>query len=43
MKINLTTLGCPKNVVDSELLLGGLQGDGIEIVDNPLQAETLIL
>lgn len=43
MKINLTTLGCPKNLVDSEVLLGGLKGDGIEIVENPLQAETIIL
>lgn len=43
MKINLTTLGCPKNIVDSEVLLGGLKGDGIEFVDDPLQAETIIL
>ena len=43
MKINLTTLGCPKNLVDSEVLLGGLKGDGIQFVDNPLEAETIIL
>lgn len=43
MKINLTTLGRPKNLVDSEVLLGRLQGDGIEFVDNPLEAETIIL
>ena len=43
MKINLTTLGCPKNIVDSEILLGGLKGEDIEIVENPLDAETIIL
>jgi ribosomal protein S12 methylthiotransferase len=43
MKVNLTTLGCPKNLVDSEILLGGLKGDGVEIVNDPLQAETIIL
>jgi ribosomal protein S12 methylthiotransferase len=43
MKINLTTLGCPKNIVDSEVLLGGLKGDGAEIVENPTEAETIIL
>jgi len=43
MKVNVTTLGCAKNLVDSEFLLGGLQGEGIELVDNPLEAETIIL
>ncbi|MCZ6819530.1 MAG: 30S ribosomal protein S12 methylthiotransferase RimO [Calditrichaeota bacterium] len=43
MKINLTTLGCPKNIVDSEFLLGGLQGKNVEFVDDPLEAETIIL
>ncbi|MCH7678117.1 30S ribosomal protein S12 methylthiotransferase RimO [candidate division KSB1 bacterium] len=43
MKINLTTLGCPKNIVDSEILLGGLKGEDIEIVEDPLEAETIIL
>ncbi len=43
MKINLTTLGCPKNIVDSEVLLGGLKGAGVEIVENATDAETIIL
>ena len=43
MKVNLTTLGCPKNLVDSEFLLGGLKGDGVELVDDPLQADAIIL
>lgn len=43
MKINLTTLGCPKNIVDSEFLLGGLKGEDVEFVQDPLDAETIIL
>ncbi len=43
MKINLTTLGCPKNLVDSEVLLGGLRGNGVEFVDDPAEADTIIL
>ncbi|MFQ5822447.1 MAG: 30S ribosomal protein S12 methylthiotransferase RimO [bacterium] len=43
MKINLITIGCPKNLVDSEVLLGGLKGEGIEIIENPLEADTIIL
>lgn len=42
-RINLTTLGCPKNLVDSEVLLGGLGGDGVDFVDDPARAETIIL
>ena len=43
MKVNLTTLGCPKNIVDSEILLGGVKGEGIEIVEDCNEAETIIL
>ncbi len=43
MKIHLTTLGCPKNLVDSEHLLGGLQGDSVEFVADPTDADTIIL
>ena len=32
MKVHFTTLGCPKNQVDSELMLGMLAGAGHEIV-----------
>jgi ribosomal protein S12 methylthiotransferase len=43
VKVNLTTLGCPKNIVDSEFLVGGLRGEGIEFVSDPGDAETIIL
>src|SRR6266508_2127298 len=33
MKVHFTTLGCPKNQVDSELMLGMLVSEGHEITD----------
>mgnify|MGYP000669323852 FL=1 len=33
-KINLVTLGCPKNIVDSEKLIKQFESNGLEVVDN---------
>jgi ribosomal protein S12 methylthiotransferase len=43
MKVHLTTLGCPKNQVDSELMSGMLVEAGHEIVDGPGTAECLVV
>jgi ribosomal protein S12 methylthiotransferase len=43
MKINLITLGCPKNIVDSEVLQGGLKSCGVEFVGAPQDAEAVII
>jgi ribosomal protein S12 methylthiotransferase len=43
MKVHLTTLGCPKNQVDSELMLGMLVRAGHEISEAPEQAECLVV
>jgi len=43
MKIHLTTLGCPKNQVDSELMLGRLTEAGFPIVERAEEAECLIV
>ena len=43
MKVHLTTLGCPKNQVDSELMLGMLAQAGHEIADAPEAAECLVV
>ncbi|OLC14888.1 MAG: ribosomal protein S12 methylthiotransferase RimO [Candidatus Rokubacteria bacterium 13_1_40CM_69_27] len=43
MKVHLTTLGCPKNQVDSELMLGMLTAAGFPLVDRPEDAECLIV
>ncbi|PWU22810.1 MAG: 30S ribosomal protein S12 methylthiotransferase RimO [Candidatus Rokuibacteriota bacterium] len=43
MKVHLTSLGCPKNQVDSELMLGMLASSGHEITDAPEEAECLVV
>ncbi|HEV8440967.1 MAG TPA: 30S ribosomal protein S12 methylthiotransferase RimO [Methylomirabilota bacterium] len=43
MKVHLTTLGCPKNQVDSELMLGMLARAGHEIAAAPEAAECLVV
>ncbi len=39
----LLSLGCPKNLVDSETLLGTLRQSGYTIVDNPEKAEAILI
>ena len=43
MKVHLTTLGCPKNQVDSELMLGRLAAAGHGIAARAEEAECLIV
>jgi len=43
VKIYLRTLGCPKNQVDSELLLGLLDRDGHALTERPEEADCLIV
>lgn len=43
MKILFVSLGCDKNLVDSEKMLGFLNGEGFEITDNELEAEAVIV
>jgi ribosomal protein S12 methylthiotransferase len=43
MKVHLTTLGCPKNQVDSELMLGRLAAAGHPIVERAEDAECVIV
>jgi len=43
MKVHLTTLGCPKNQVDSELMLGLLSEAGFPLVARAEDAECLIV
>jgi len=43
MKVHLTTLGCPKNQVDSELMSGMLAQAGHDIADEPEAAECLVV
>jgi ribosomal protein S12 methylthiotransferase len=42
-KINVVTLGCPKNVVDSEYLLGQLKHSSVQLVASIDDADTVII
>jgi ribosomal protein S12 methylthiotransferase len=39
----LLSLGCPKNRVDSEIMLGTLLNDGYRVVDEPQEAEVILI
>ena len=41
--VHITTLGCDKNLVDSEALLGRFAARGIRAVDDPDEADVLVL
>ncbi|MBD3290674.1 30S ribosomal protein S12 methylthiotransferase RimO [candidate division KSB1 bacterium] len=43
MKIHVLTLGCPKNIVDSEYLMGGLKHQEVDFVDAPQKADVIII
>jgi ribosomal protein S12 methylthiotransferase len=42
-KIHITTLGCSKNEVDSDVLRGQLKTNDFQLVDNPEDSDTIIL
>jgi tRNA A37 methylthiotransferase MiaB len=42
-KVGFVSLGCPKNLVDSEVMMGQLKGAGYEITNNPNEAETVVV
>ena len=43
MKVGLISLGCAKNLVDSEMILGMAQKGGMEIVQSPEEADLIIV
>lgn len=42
-RVALISLGCPKNQVDSELILGRLVAEGALVVEDPEDADTLVI
>jgi len=42
-KVNIISLGCAKNLVDSEILLGGLNKSDLVITKQPEDAESIII
>lgn len=43
MKVGVVSLGCAKNLVDTEIALGFLQEAGHTFVADPLQAEIILV
>ena len=42
-KVNIITLGCSKNTVDSEVVMGQLKKNNFEVVIRPQDAETIVV
>ena len=42
-KLNMISLGCAKALVDSEILLGGLKQNQVEIIKTPAEADTVVV
>ena len=42
MKLLFVSLGCDKNLVDTEFMLGMLRDDGIEITNDETEADIII-
>jgi ribosomal protein S12 methylthiotransferase len=43
LRVGLISLGCAKNLVDAEIMLGSLLRDGVEITNDPAAADALIV
>ncbi|MDQ7056878.1 MAG: hypothetical protein Q9M89_10735 [Persephonella sp.] len=43
MKVGMVSLGCPKNLVDTELLLGKLKAGKVQIVSDLKEADVVII
>ena len=43
IRVGMVSLGCAKNRVDAENMLGVLQTDGFELVEDPAQADAIIV
>lgn len=42
-KVGFVSLGCPKNLVDSEVMMGQLKAAGYEITNDATQADTVVV
>lgn len=42
-KVNLVSLGCSKNLVDSEVLLRQFQANGLQIIENSSKADYIVI
>ena len=42
-KVSMVSLGCPKNTVDGEVMLGDLFSNGFDVVDDHEEADAVIV
>jgi ribosomal protein S12 methylthiotransferase len=43
LKIGFVSLGCPKNLVDSEVMMGQLVSDGHQLTSEPAEADVIVV
>src|ERR1051325_2678719 len=43
MKVGFISLGCPKNLVDSEVMMGQLKANGYELTADATEADTIVV
>jgi ribosomal protein S12 methylthiotransferase len=43
LKIGFVSLGCPKNLVDSEVMMGQLVADGHQLTPHPAEADVIVI
>jgi ribosomal protein S12 methylthiotransferase len=43
LKIGFVSLGCPKNLVDTEVMMGRLQAEGHTLTPDPSQADAIVI
>ena len=43
MKLLFVSLGCDKNLVDSEFMLGMLRDSGMELTDDEYEADVIVI
>src|SRR5262245_46481823 len=43
VKVGFVSLGCPKNLVDSEVMMGGLERAGFEITPDASRADVIVV
>jgi len=42
-RVHVVSLGCPKNRVDAELMIGSMRGEGHVLVDDPAEADVIVV
>jgi ribosomal protein S12 methylthiotransferase len=43
LKVGFVSLGCPKNLVDTEVMMGQLAAHGCELTSHPQDAEVIVV